>query len=465
MANNQMRGPISGTGKVFRFSLRQMLCAKGWLISTFAIAALLLLGIPLLLLILSAVSVQDKSDDDETPIRAVYVVDETEGEADYNALNDYCPDEYSYTSCISMDAAISESAGKPDAVILRVTKPAETYSLTVYLTQSTEITRSRASSFGEAVRGGFAAVLMQKANLTPEGMVLLSMPVATETAAISADAGEETDENDIAAEIIGTLVPFLMVMLVYMMVILYGQSMANSVMLEKTSKLMETILTAVHPFALMAGKLLATATAAVIQLLIWLFALTGGNAGGALIALRMIPETDSGLVLGISETAEQLANISVTGVLVSIVFLALGFLLYLSLAAVSGAMASKTEDLNKTNVVFTLAIVVSFLLCLAGPSDALENVDAVHISLISDAMWLKFFPFTSILVLPGDLVMGKVSAGIVCGSAVCLLVSVVLFVAAAAVIYKLLVLYRGAPPKPAQLLTMLKENRAAKKKA
>ena len=86
----------------------------------------------------------------------------------------------------------------------------------------------------------------------------------------------------------GLLLPFLMVMLIYMMVILYGQSMANSVMLEKTSKLMETILTAVHPFALMAGKLLATATAAVIQILVWLASLIGGTVGGAMLALRFI---------------------------------------------------------------------------------------------------------------------------------------------------------------------------------
>lgn len=463
MAHNMKRNPIGGTGKVFWFTLRQMLCSKGWLGSTVVFAALLLLGIPLLLLGVAALSGKDNADDNETPIRTVFVVDETEGAADYNALNDYYPDEYSYTSCTSMDAAIGESAGKADAVILRVTKPAETYSLTVYLTQDTEITRSRASRFGEAVRGGFAAILMQKASLTPEGVTLLSMPVAAETAAVSADAGEETDETDIAEAIIGTLVPFMMAMLVYMMVVLYGQSMANSVMLEKTSKLMETILTAVHPFALMAGKLLATAAAAIIQILIWLFALIGGNAGGAVIALKMIPNTESEVVLGINEVAEQVTRISIAGVLVSIVFLALGFLLYLSLAAVSGAMASKTEDLNKTNVIFTLAIVISFLLCLAGPSEALENVDAVQISLISNATWLKLFPFTAIIVLPGDLVLGKVSAGIVCGSAVCLLASVVLFVAAAAVIYKLLVLYRGAPPKPKQLFAMLKENRAAKK--
>lgn len=459
MAHNMNRNPAAGTGKVFWFSLRQMLCSKGWLGSTIVIAALLLLGIPLLLLGISAASVKEDDGDDETPIRSVFVVDETEGEADYNALNDYYQEEYNFTLCASMDAAISASAGQSDAVILRVTKPAETYSLTVYLTQVTEISRSKASRFGEAVRSGFAAILMQKAELTPEGVALLSMPVATETAALSTDAGEEADDEDIMAEIIGAVVPFLMLMLVYMMVVLYGQSMANSVMLEKTSKLMETILTAVHPFALMAGKLLATASAAVMQLLIWLFSLIGGCVSGALFALRMIPDTDSGVVLTINAAADQISAISVSGIFISIGFLALGFLLYLSLAAVSGALASKTEDLNKTNVVFTLVIVVSFILCLSGSAEAMEAADNGQFSLLSDAMWLKFFPFTAILVMPGELILDRASLGVTCGSAACLIVSVILFVALAAVIYKLLVLYRGAPPKPKQLLAMLKENK------
>ena len=50
--NNTMHAnPFAGTGKVFSYSLKQMLTAKGWLISTLLMAALLLIGIPLTVLI------------------------------------------------------------------------------------------------------------------------------------------------------------------------------------------------------------------------------------------------------------------------------------------------------------------------------------------------------------------------------------------------------------------------------
>ena len=437
-----------------------MICSKGWLGSTIIIALLLLIGIPLLMLAVTSGSEDDK-DEEDVPIRKVFVVDETEGEADYNALNDYLEDEYTFTNCATMDAAIGESNGSNDAVILRVTKPAETYSLTVYLTQITEISRSKASSFGSAVSDAFAAVLMQKAELTPEGVALLSLPVTAETAAISADASEKADDEEGLGEILDLMLPFMMVMLIYMMVILYGQSMANSVMLEKTSKLMETILTAVHPFALMGGKLLATASAAVIQILIWLAALLGGVIGGARFAVSMVPDTDVSTVQVINEVTNQTELFSIPGILLSLGVMALGFLLYLALSAVSGALASKQEDLNKTNVVYTLVLVGSMLLCVmpalsAGP-DAGNDL-----SIVSDAIWLKLFPFTSVLVMPGKLILGKVRAGVTCASFACLIAGVVLLVAAAAAIYKMLVLYRGETPNLKTLLAMFKENRKPK---
>ena len=455
--NTMKRNPTAGSLKVYWFTLRQMILARGWIIATLVVALLLLIGIPTLLFALSKISDPDKKDD-ETEIRIVCVVDETEGEADYSVLN--LEDEsLEYIDCATMDTAISAAAGKKDAVILRVTKPEDSYSLTVYLPQVTEISRSKASSFGTMLEARFRAVLMQKAELTPEGVMLLSMPVVTETAAVSADS-QEKDGDSIAVEVLRTMVPFMMIMMIYMMVVLYGQSMANSVMLEKNSKLMETVLTAVHPVALMTGKLFATATAAVLQLLIWLVALIGGTVGGAFFALRMIPDTNNEVVLTVQELSGKAASISIAGVVLSIVIMALGFLLYLSLSAVAGALASKTEDLNKTNAIYALVLVCSLLLCISKPDAAAANAAAGgEVSLVSDAVWLKCFPFTAILVMPADLILGKVPAIITVGSVSTLIGSVILMLIFAAAVYKLLALYRGEPPKLRQLIAMFKENK------
>ena len=466
MQYNMKKNPFAGTLKVFWFTLKQTIFSKTWLASTIIIALLMLVGIPLLLFAVSSLSTKEKkTDDDETVIKSVYVVDETEGKADYNVLR-LEEDDPEYISCTSMDAAIGESNGKNDAVILRVTDSDGTYMTTVYLTQITDITRGKASRLGRNVADRFQMILMQKANLTPEGAALLSLHVLTDTASVDQNSQTESEDLDIVGTMIGFAIPYLMLLLIYMMVLLYGQSMANSVLLEKTSKLMETILTAVNPVALMTGKLFATACAAVIQLLTWLFALIGGMVGGSFFILRMIPQTqmNDAAVSTIQEVSDSLISLSVPGILMSIVILALGFLLYLSLSAVSGALASKAEDLNKTNVVFVMILLASLLLCIMSPTEMDAGLDAGEMKFISAATWLKLFPFTSILVTPGALIMRKVSLLFGCGTIAILIASVILFVLIAAGIYKMLVLYRGEPPKVKQLIAMIRENREQKNK-
>ncbi|MBQ8920719.1 MAG: ABC transporter permease [Oscillospiraceae bacterium] len=460
MADHQMKkNPLAGIGHVYGFTLKQICTAKGWLISTILIAVLLLCGIPLILFASSAVSGDD--DDGEAKIASVLVCDETAGDADYSALTqgDRFTD-LSYTVYGTMEEAIAAIKDKDSTVILRVTKPDETMLLTVYLPEDSELSRSRASSYAEYAESMFPAILMQKAQLTPESVMLLSMPVETSASELRLDAAKDDEEQNVLEEVLEFLLPFLMLMLLYMMVILYGQSMANSVMLEKNSKLVETVLTAVNPVALMGGKLFATATAAIIQILIWLGCTFGGAVGGVFFAKQLVPETQSNAVQAVSGVIDNSQLFSLSGILLALVILSLGFLLYLSLGAIAGALASKAEDLSKTNVVFVIVLIVSLFLCMGSPSDA----DKTN-SFISSAAWIRYFPFTALLVNPSELILGNSSLMTALISIVILILSVALIVYLAAAIYKLLLFYRGAVPTPAKLLAMLKDSKKKQESA
>ena len=459
--------PLSGTGKVFKFSLKQTISAKGWLVSTILIAALLLIGIPLILWAASSAANKDEEDDpNKATLKTVYVVDETEGAVDYNILKEGQEGEYgalTYTAFDSTDAAIAEADKKEGTIILHITKPDNRYLVTVVLPDESDLSRSNASSFAGFVESQFSNILVAKAELTPEGVMLLKMPVSAEAMSLSKDSGEESEEKSLTEELLGFLVPFLTIMLLYMMVLLYGQSVANSVMLEKNSKLIESILTAVNPVALMTGKLFAGAFAAILQLMIWLGCLLGGIFGGAMFAMRMVPDNTNSTVNTVNMIMESDMNISIVGLILGLLVIALGFVLYLSLSCLSGSLASKQEDLNKTNVVFVLVLVASFFICIGGGMANMGEQSNGSISMISDAGWMRIFPFTAILVAPSDMLMGKMSAGMIAGCFAALIVSVALFVVIAARVYKLLVFYRGNPPTPKALLAMLKDAKNEKK--
>lgn len=461
------RNPLSGAGKVYAFSLKHTCFSKGWLVSTLTMMAFLIIGIPLICgIIVAAASSDEKKSDHQ--ITKVAVVDETPGSADYSTLSAHGYSDVTYLTADSVEDAAEQLKDQASGVILHVTMADANYAVTVYLPEDTDVSRSKASSYASFVTDHFNELLMQKADLDTETVQMLTQHISTDTAELKHEGGENPDEDeDSLTQVMEMLIPFLIMMLVYMMVIFYGQSMSNSVMLEKTSKLMETMLTAVHPAALLTGKLFATATAAILQILVWMVSALIGTLGGAIILLKMVVSGGMDSLPGTGTTPpgmdaamEEIMQgngmaLHPAGLLPALLMLALGFLLYLSLSGLAGALAAKTEDLNKTNIIFVFVLLGSMMLCMnfnGGSED----------SILSQAAWLNYFPFTSLLLVPGKMLMGSITAGTAILSLVIMALSVALFVWIAAVVYKLLVLYRGAPPSPASLIQMLKENRSRK---
>ncbi|MCQ2417189.1 MAG: ABC transporter permease [Oscillospiraceae bacterium] len=446
------KNQFAGTGKVFGFTLKHLIGSKGWLLTTFITAFLLIVGIPCLLYFIASQSTGEKAAARKAKIERVLVVDETEGNADYSVLTQVDYTAAQYDAYDNMDQAIEAAAAYSSAIILNVTKSEDYYSLKVYLPEQTDVSRSSAGSYGEFAASAFQLILMQKAELDEATVQQLSQGIMTDTISMSADAETESDSESISEMLFSMLIPFICLMAIYMMIILYGQSTANSVMLEKNSKLMETILTAVHPSAMMAGKLLANAFAAVLQLFIWIAAFFFGIMSGAAFALQMVPDTTNDTVNTINSMTEFSMDISMSGLALGLVIVALGFFLYLSLSCISGALAAKPEELNKTSIIYMIFLLLSFLLSMA----SFEEADTTN-SLLSTAEWLNYFPFTAILVTPGRLITKEATLIQGCISAAILLVSVLICVWAAGKIYQMFILYRGETPTVKNVVSIIRK--------
>lgn len=76
----------------------------------------------------------------------------------------------------------------------------------------------------------------------------LMTPVQTEITTDAAEAeAEPVDELAALREILNMLLPYLVIMVLYFMILAYGQGVANCVLMEKTSKLVDTFLVTVRP--------------------------------------------------------------------------------------------------------------------------------------------------------------------------------------------------------------------------
>lgn len=66
------------------------------------------------------------------------------------------------------------------------------------------------------------------------------------------------------------LVPMIFCLALYMIILIHGQSISKAIIADKSSKLIEMLLTSVKPYAIIAGKVLGVATVAIGQMLVWL---------------------------------------------------------------------------------------------------------------------------------------------------------------------------------------------------
>lgn len=108
------------------------------------------------------------------------------------------------------------------------------------LTVAAQHQKNAAPEQNPVMEEGYTQEALDRAELTPEQRVLLTAPVEVTV------TGGQTGEGETMG-LLSMLLPFASLMLLYFLVLLYGQSTAASVILEKTSKLMDLFLVSVEP--------------------------------------------------------------------------------------------------------------------------------------------------------------------------------------------------------------------------
>lgn len=203
-------------------------------------------------------------------------------------------------------------------------------------------------------------------------------PVHAITMQRDSDGSTKITNADIA-----TAAGFLFTFLIYMFVMSYGAMVMQSVMEEKTNRIVELMVSAVSPFQLMLGKIVGIALVGLTQLAVWVLMLT------AIL-------TAAGQMFGTGGTGEATMMLSALMnlpffeiTLLFILFFIGGYLLYASLFAAIGASINAQEDAQQF---MTPMIVIMVFAMYAGLYSA-ENTNGPL------AFWSSMFPLTSPIVM------------------------------------------------------------------
>lgn len=203
---------------------------------------------------------------------------------------------------------------------------------------------------------------------------------------------DEGDEQTSSTEL-AMLIGIVLSLMSYMFVIMYGSMIMNSVIEEKSNRIVEVIVSSCKPIELMLGKIVGVALVGLTQMLIWsiLLGIVGSIVGigfasteaQAVAGAMAEASTDSSII-------EMLGSINYLQILgfFAIYFVG-GFLLYASLFAAFGSAVDQASDASQ----FTTPIVMIIVIALYAAIACMENPDG------DIAFWCSMIPFTSPMVM------------------------------------------------------------------
>lgn len=212
-----------------------------------------------------------------------------------------------------------------------------------------------------------------------------------------ADDGTASESNSLVAMMSGMILTFL----IYMFIMAYGGMVMQSVMEEKTNRIVELIISSVKPFQLMIGKIIGIGLVGILQLCIWgvmLFVILGvtGTAFGY-SALQSPDMTRAMMEASASPVSDD--TTSLLAALYNMDFLKLGaffvlnfiggYLIYASIFAAIAASVNEQEDSQQFMLPVTLLLVFAMYAAIASA----DNPDGPL------AVWCSMIPLTSPVVM------------------------------------------------------------------
>ncbi len=206
-------------------------------------------------------------------------------------------------------------------------------------------TATELNSYLQQVKVSVAA---SQINLTPEQLTKLYEPVSFKQVALEKNAKTEQEINQARG-----LVYFLL-FIIYFSVIMYANMIATEVATEKSSRVMEILISSVSPIKQMFAKILGIGLLSLTQLLLSL-------AVGYFSVKQNLNQLQGGFF-----DFFGFGNVPVATIVYAVIFFILGYFLYATLAAFLGSLVSRIEDVQQVITPMTLLVVAGFMMAMFG---------------------------------------------------------------------------------------------------
>ncbi|WP_169087973.1 ABC transporter permease [Paenibacillus sp. PL91] len=226
------------------------------------------------------------------------------------------------------------------------------------------------------------ATVLQDAGLSEAQLALLNAPIKIASVQISATegAGNVGEGKTPEEQAVNMGLVYFIVVLLFMAIMITGQLIASEITAEKSSRVMELLITSVSPLKQMFGKIVGMFLVGLIQITIYVI---------VIIVNISMPHNDK--MLG--QFNIDLTQIDPMLLLYAVLFYLTGYFLFATLFAAVGSIVSRTEDLGQ-------AVLPITMLSLAGFYISIFSISSPDSILVKVSSFVPFFsPFVMLLRL------------------------------------------------------------------
>lgn len=218
----------------------------------------------------------------------------------------------------------------------------------------------------------YTAVQIKKAGLTQEQLQTMFTQFDINTI--------QTDENAATGNI---LVPMLLSIVLFYAIYFCAYQVSTSITTEKTSKIMETLVTSTSPKQIVLGKTIGIGIVGICQV--------------AIIALVAVFSANTFLPAEALENVFDLSSVNVQFIMATAVYFLLGYFMYALLYALTGSMVSKPEDIQSANGPVAILAVIGFYLSYFSMMNPASKIN----------LFAAIFPISAPFCMPFRILLGS----------------------------------------------------------
>ena len=404
---------------VIEFTIKEMIKRKSFIVSTIIILAIIIIGFNIPNII------NFFTQGEETGESKILVVDSTNlFEGTLESLNQM---ELGYEFEITNDEINFEDVknrienGEIEEAILIETKEHSIYNLR-YIVENIALDSSIPENLINAISTVYTNLQISKLGLTEEQISSLTPNFEFSI--------EQTEEQEVRGNI---MVIMLLSIVLFYAIYFCAYQVSSSITTEKTSKIMETLVTSTSPRTIVLGKTIGIGIVGLVQVAVFVAV--------ALISAKLFLEP------GLLETVLDMSSFTPFLAIVTIVYFILGYFAYALLYALTGSTVSKPEDIQSANSPVAILAVVGFYLAyftMMNPTSSFNQFAAI-------------FPLSSPFSMPFRIMMGIASNSEIVLSIVVLLITILIIAKIAIKIYSNAILNYGTKGGLKDLIKMYKE--------